>query len=75
MHHVILLSCEDNEAEPHQSTESQPPKKTKGPLTILFDDVTLTTSSKITNEEKVETKLLRYNHEVMLSYESEPLEW
>ena len=71
------LSCEDSETEPHQSTESQPPKKKKkkNALTILFDDITPPTPSKVTDEEKVETELLRYNHEEILSYESDPLEW
>ena len=74
------LSCKDSvvsEVEPHQSTESQPPrkKKKKDALTILFDDITPSAPSKLTDEERVETELLRYNHEEILSYESDPLEW
>lgn len=73
------LSCEDSEVsevEVHQSTESQPPKKKKkDALNILFDDLTPSAPSRITDEEKVETELLRYNHEEILSYESDLLEW
>ena len=61
------LSCEDSKTEPHQSTESQPPKKKKNVLTILFDDTTPSTPSKVIDEEKVEMELLRYNHEEILS--------
>ena len=70
------LSCKDSdEVEPHQLTESQPPRKKKDALTILFDDITPSTPSKVTDEERVETELLRYNHEEIPSYESDPLEW
>ena len=74
------LSCKDSEVsevEPHQSTESQPPrkKKKKDALTILFDNIAPSAPSKLTDEERVETELLRYNHEEILSYESDPLEW
>ena len=73
------LSCEDSEVsevEPHQFTDEQPPKKKKkDAFTILFDDITPSAPSKVTDEEKVETELLRYNHEEILSYKSDPLEW
>ena len=74
------LSCKDSEVsevEPHQFTDEQPPKKKtkKDALTMLFDDITPSAPSKVTDEEKVETELLRYNHEEILSYESDPLEW
>ena len=63
--------------EPHQSTESQPPRKMKKKhaLTILFNDIIPSSPSKLTDEERVETELLRYNHEEIPSYESNPLEW
>ena len=73
------LSCEDSEVsevELHQSTESQPPrKKKKDALIILFDDITPSAPSKLTDEERVGTELLRNNHEKIQSYESDPLEW
>ena len=52
------LSCEDSEVsevEPHQFTDEQPPKKKKkkDALTILFDDITPSAPSKVTDEEKV----------------------
>ena len=61
----------------HQSTESQPPKKKEKilALTILFDNITPSTPSKVTDVRNIDTELLRYNHEDILSHESDPLEW
>ena len=41
----------------------------------MFDDITPSTPSKLTDKERIETELLRYNHEEIQSYESDPLEW
>ena len=73
------MSCEDSEVsevEPHQWTESQPPrKKKKDALTVLFDDITPSAPPKLTDEERVGTELLRHDHVEIQSYESDPLEW
>ena len=38
-------------------------------------DITPSAPSKLTDEERIETELLRYNYKEILSYESDPLEW
>ena len=74
------LSHEDSElseVEPHQSTESEPPPMKKQRKMYLPYCLMITPSapSKLTDEERIETELLRYNHEEILSYESDLLEW